>query len=246
MKLVISKDAQHCAALVAHLIESQLKQKPESWIALPYSPSFKKVYDYLVEAHKDQDVDFSRAHYIGVSEVVRCESCFSLKDQIAQRFLDPCEIDEAHRHFFDADDLSNTGNVFNQFLDMIDGIDLLVTTIGTDGHLANNNAAEALSPRIHIDTLSEATRQSLVIDYDDLSEVPTQILTMGIQDILNARKVVVMASGRNKSSVVKTLLNTKKISTSFPASMILLHSNAVLAIDADAASEANVTFPQFE
>lgn len=246
MKLVISKDAQYCAAMVAHLIEGQLKQKAESWIALPYSPSFKRVYEYLVEAHENKEVDFSKAHFIGISEIRRCVSCFSLKDQIANRFLDPCKIDEAHRHFFDPEDLNNTGTIFNQFLDQIEGIDLLVTTIGTDGHIANNNAAEALYPRIHLDTISEATRQSLVIDYDDLSEVPTQILTMGIQDILNARKVVVIASGSNKSSVVKSLLNTKKISTSFPASMILLHKNAILAIDVEAASEANVTFPKFE
>jgi glucosamine-6-phosphate deaminase len=85
-----------------------------------------------------------------------------------------------------------------------------------------------------------------VVDYDDLSEVPTQILTVGIQDLLNARKVVVMASGRNKSSVVKTLLNTKKISTTFPASMIHLHHNAILAIDAEAASEAGLKMPTFE
>ena len=246
MKLVISKDAQHCAAMVAHLIEGQLKQKPESWIGLPYSPSFKKVYEYLVEAHTDKDVDFSRAHYIGISEVQKCESCFSLKDQITKRFLKPCEIDVDHIHFFDTDDLSNTGNVFNQFLDAIDGIDLIVTSIGTDGHIANNNSSDALYPRIHMDSISDATRQTLVVDYDDLSEVPTQILTIGIQDLLNARKVVVMASGRNKSSVVKTLLNTKKISTSFPASMILLHPNVILAIDAEAASEAEIKMPTFE
>jgi glucosamine-6-phosphate deaminase len=246
MKLVISKDADHCAAMVAHLIEGQLKKKADSWIVLPYSPSFKRVYDYLVEAHQNKEADFSKAHYIGLSEVVACENCITIKDQLTQRFFTPCDIDEDHIHCFDPNDLANTANVFNQFLDMIHGIDLMVTTVGTDGHIANNNAAEALYPRIHMDTISEATRQSLVVDYDDLSEVPTQILTMGIQDLLNARKLIIMASGRNKSSVVKTLLSTKKISTAFPASMMLLHPQAILAIDADAATEADIAMPKFE
>lgn len=246
MKLIISKDAEHCAAMVAHLIEGQLKQKPNSWIVLPYSPTFKRVYDHLVMAYLDKEVDFSKAHFMGISEIVRCEQCISLKEQITERFLKPCGIDNDHIHFFDPDDLNQTATVFNQFLDMIDPVDLLITTIGTDGHIANNSAADALSPRIHMDTISDATRQSMVIDYDDFSEVPTQILTFGIQDLLNARKVVVMAAGRNKSSVVKQLLNTKKISTGFPASMILLHHNAILAIDAEAASETNVSMPKFE
>ena len=246
MKLIISKDADHCAAMVAHLIEAQVKQKAESWIALPYSPSFKKVYRYLVEAYLNKEVDFSQAHFIGISEVMKYEHCFSLKDQITDRFLKPCGIDEEHSHFFDATDLTHTAIVFNQFLDLIDPLDLLITTIGTDGHIANNSAAEALYPRIHMDTITDATRQSFAIDYDDFNEVPTQILTMGIQDLLNARKVIVMAAGRNKSSVVKQLLETKKIATGFPASMILLHHNAILAIDAEAASETDVQIPKFD
>lgn len=246
MKLVISKDAEHCAAMVAHILEGQLKQKAGSWIALPYSPSFKRVYEYLVEAHNNKEVDFSQAHFIGISELVRCEHCFSIKDQLTQRFFTPCEIDADHIHCFEPDDLANAGNVFNQFLDMIPPLDLIITTIGTDGHIANNNASDALFARIHMDSISEATRQSLVVDYDDLSEVPTQILTLGIQDLLRAKKLLIMASGRNKSSVVKTLLSTKKISTGFPASMMLLHDHCILAVDAEAASEADIQIPKFE
>lgn len=246
MKLIISKDVEHCAAMVAHIIEGQLKNNPESWIALPYSPSFKRVYENLVEAYKNKEVDFAKAHFIGISELVKCENCLTIKDQITERFFKPCGINEDHIHFFDPQDLIQSASVFNQFLDQIEPLDLLITTIGTDGHLANNNAAEALYPRIHMDTISEATRQSLVVDYDDLSEVPTQILTMGIQDLLNARKLVVMASGQTKSSVVKQLIDSNKISTIFPASMIKLHHNAILAIDADAASEANIEMPTFE
>jgi glucosamine-6-phosphate deaminase len=199
-----------------------------------------------VEAHQTKEADFSKAHYIGLSEVVACDHCFTIKDQLTKRFFEPCGIDEAHIHCFDTSDLANAASIFNPFMELIPGMDLLVTTVGTDGHIANNNACEALMPRIHMDTISEATRQSLVVDYDDLSEVPTQILTMGIQDLLNARKLIIMASGRNKSSVVKTLLSTKKISTVFPASMMLLHPNAILAIDADAAAEADIIMPSFE
>lgn len=246
MKLIISKDADHCAAMVAHILEGQLKKKADSWIALPYSPSFKRVYEYLVEAHQNKEADFSRAHFIGISEYVRCEHCLSIKDQLTRRFFEPCGIDEEHIHLYDPEDLSNTATVFNTFLDMIPPLDLIITTIGTDGHIANNSASEALMPRIHMDTISEATRQSLVVDYDDLSEVPTRLLTFGIQDLLRAKKLVIMASGRNKSTVVKTLLETKKISTGFPASMMLLHDQAILAVDAEAASEANVPLPKFE
>ena len=63
MKLIISKDADHCAAMVAHILEGQLKNKADSWIALPYSPSFKRVYEYLVEAHQNKEADFSKAHF---------------------------------------------------------------------------------------------------------------------------------------------------------------------------------------
>ncbi len=245
MKLILAKDAFHASAMAAHVIEGQLKQKPTSWIGLSYSPTFNALLEQLREAHEAKEAPFDQAHWLGLYEYFDVPLAHTLKSNLQNQLLDPLGVDGEHRHFFDPQELLKESTVFNQFLDLIDPIDLGITTIGADGHLAYNQAGTVLSPRIHIDRLTDSTRMNLAVDYDDLTEVPNRVLTFGLADLLRIRKLVVFCVGKTKSAIVKTVLESKTVSTLVPATMLLLHPNCILIADAEAASLLSIDKPDF-
>jgi glucosamine-6-phosphate deaminase len=246
MKLILAKDAFHASAMAAHVIEGQLKQKPASWIGLSYSPTFNKLLEQLRDAHAANEAPFESAHWMGLYEYFDVLPTHTLKANLAVKLLDPIGVDAQHRHFFDPGELIKEASVFNQFLDLIEPLDLGITTIGADGHLAYNQAGTVLSPRIHIDRLTDSTRMNLAVDYDDLTEVPNRVLTFGVADLLRVRKLVVFCVGKTKSAIVKTVLESKTVSTLVPATMLLLHPNCILIADAEAASLLTIDKPDFQ
>ncbi len=137
-------------------------------------------------------------------------------------------------------DPSFESRAFNQFMDAMGPMDLVITGLGLNGHVAYNQPSDELFPRIHTEYLDESSRQRLSYQFDDINEVPNLTLTMGIQDLLNSKKLVILASGPEKSSMVKLMVDSKTINTKFPASFILLHANAALCADQEAAIETGI------
>jgi len=245
MKLVVSKDSFFTSAMAAHIIEGQLHQKPASFIALPSGPTPLAMFEQLVDAYKKKEVDFSKAHFMGVDEYLGYghDHPDSVAHSLYQRFFIPCDIRPDQIHLIDGSaDPEKECAAFSRFLDEVGGLDLIVTGIGLNGHLAYNEPAESLFPRIHVNGLGENTRLSLMKDFSDQTEIPSQIITLGIADFLNARKLLVVATGPNKSSVVRRLVQTREISTFFPASFMILHKNAILSVDEVAGKELNPDF----
>ena len=240
MKLIVSKDYFATSAKAAQIIENQLHQKPDSIIALPSGPTPIGMFEQLVVAYQKKQVDFANAHFIGVDEYfgLAKEHPDSVAHSLHERFFKPCHIRPDQIRLIDgAADPEEECVAMNRYLDEIGGLDLVVTGIGLNGHLAYNEPAESLSPRVHVNGLGENTRLSLLKDFSDQTEIPSRIITLGLTDFLNARKLVVVASGPSKSSVVRRLVQATGVSTFFPASFVLLHRDAVLSVDEVAGKE---------
>jgi glucosamine-6-phosphate deaminase len=240
MKLIVSKDYYSTSAKAAQIIENQLHQKPDSYIALPSGPTPIGMFEQLVSAYQKKQVDFTKAHFMGVDEYfgLAKDHPDSVAHSLTERFFKPCNIRPDQIRLVDgAGDSDDECAAMNHYLDEIGGLDLIVTGIGLNGHLAYNEPAESLFPRVHVNGLGENTRLSLLKDFSDQTEIPSRIITLGLTDFLNARKLVVVATGPSKSSVVRRLVQSTGVSTFFPASFILLHRDAVLTVDEVAGKE---------
>jgi len=242
MKLIIAEDAQQAALVVSSVIIDLVKQKPDAWIMLPSGPTPILLYKALCEAYRCNEVDFKDTHFMAVDEYIGLvDEQASVNHQLQNQFFKPCQIDTEHIITYDpfADPSLQARNL-NQMLDKLEnGIDLIVTGIGQDGHIAYNKPNNQLYPHIHLDYLSESTRQGLALGFDDITEVPNQILTIGIKDLLKAKHLVLMTVGISKSTIVKQLLDAKTISSEFPASIVLLRDKVTLVVDSQAASECD-------
>ena len=108
--------------------------------------------------------------------------------------------------------------------------------IGENGHIGFNEPGCDFAQGVHIETLSEETRQANAFAFDSIDEVPTQALTMGIQNIMAAKRIVLLAFGIKKASAVKQMIEGP-ITNQLPASILQKHPFVDVFLDQEAASQ---------
>ena len=115
------------------------------------------------------------------------------------------------------------------------GVDLQILGIGTDGHIAFNEPGSSLGSRTRIKTLTRQTRMDNARFFgDDVDAVPTHCLTQGLATIMEARHLILVATGRRKAEAVHQLVEGP-ISALWPATILQLHPHATVLLDEAAA-----------
>jgi len=116
------------------------------------------------------------------------------------------------------------------------GIDLQILGIGRDGHIEFNEPGSSLGSRTRIKTLARETIEDNARFFGgDINKVPRQAITMGVGTIMEARTLLLLASGKNKAEAVKRTVEGP-ITAMVPASIMQLHPKAILILDEEAAS----------
>ena len=108
--------------------------------------------------------------------------------------------------------------------------DIQVLGIGSNGHIAFNEPGTPFNSVTHIVDLTESTIKDNSRNYASIDEVPRQAFTMGLKNIMNAKKVLILANGSNKAKAVYGLLNGE-ITEDLPASVLQLHPDCTLIVD---------------
>jgi len=114
-------------------------------------------------------------------------------------------------------------------------IDLQLLGIGTNGHIGFNEPSHSLLSRTHVVELTNETIASNARFFDCVGDVPQRALTMGVQSILQARQIVLMAFGESKADVVARAIEGE-VRTDLPASMLQLHRDVTFILDVESAS----------
>ncbi len=115
------------------------------------------------------------------------------------------------------------------------GVDVQVLGIGANGHLGFNEPGSALTSRTRVKRLSERTRRDNARFFHDLADVPTHCVTQGLGTILDARRLVLIATGDTKADAVAAALEGP-LTASVPASVLQWHADTVVCLDEEAAA----------
>jgi glucosamine-6-phosphate deaminase len=113
--------------------------------------------------------------------------------------------------------------------------DLQLLGIGSNGHIGFNEPGTSFESTVHVVRLKDETRQDNARFFDSIDEVPHFAITMGIQDILRAKKILLVASGKNKAVAIKEMLEGK-IREEVPCTILQSHPDVVVVLDKEAAS----------
>ena len=236
MKVRIFADAARASRAVARLVARQLEVKPASVLGLPTGRTSVAVYKELVRLGPD----FSRARTFNLDEFVGLPG---QNRRSFRAFMDRhlfCRVNLPHGrgHFLDGDarDLDAECARFERAIAAAGGIDLLVLGIGANGHIGFNEPGKALFARTHRARLTVATRRANAgLFAGQPSKVPREALSMGMGTILQARRIVLVATGMKKAQCIAQTVNGR-ITTRVPASVLQVHRDVELLLDREAAA----------
>lgn len=239
MRLLKCENYTELSLKAAQIVAGQITLNPQSVLGLATGSTPVGMYNELVKMYNEKRVDFSDIRTFNLDEYypISADNPQSYHYFMEENLFSKINIKKENTHILDgkcSDTFAECDN-FEKLIAQNGGIDLQILGIGQNGHIGFNEPAENLNLLTHLTTLTESTVRANSRFFDDISDVPTKALTMGIGTILKARKIIILANGEGKKEAVKALL-TDSITTDVPASMLKVHSDVTLICDKEALS----------
>ena len=239
MEVVIA-DEFTLAELAADAIEALLRTETAPVIGLATGSSPLRIYDELTTRHKNEGLSFAHAQAFMLDEYV------GIADDHPQRYRNVIDTEIATRVDFaegavhgpdgSADDLAAASADYERKIAEAGGIDLQILGIGTDGHIAFNEPGSSLASRTRVKSLTHQTRLDNARFFDgDVEQVPKLCLTQGMGTIMEAKHLVLVATGGNKAEAVHQMVEGP-ISAMWPATVLQMHPHVTVMLDDAAAS----------
>ncbi len=225
---------------IATFIDKTVARKGKCVLALGVGPSTHPVYAQLIDLHKRGRARFENVIVFNVSEFYpQTEDGISTIKRLHEVFLDKVNIAPENIHSIDAsidkEDVYHQCREYEALIESCGGIDLTFCEIGAEGSLAFNGPGSQSSSACRLVLIDNETRHRIADDYK-CENAPTTAITLGINNLLSARRVVCMAWGENSSRLVKKTVEGDT-TTTIPASFLQNHSHAKLVLDLAAAEQ---------
>lgn len=239
MEVIISDD-QELATLVADAIERLLGSETAPVLGLATGSSPLSVYDELVRRHEHNGLTFSNVRGFMLDEYVGLPESHpqSYRNVIDAEFVSRVDFREGAVQGPDgtAADLVAASSDYDRAIAEAGGIDLQILGIGTDGHVAFNEPGSSLSSRTRIKSLADQTRVDNARFFGgDVDQVPRHCLTQGLGTIMEARHLLLIATGGHKAEAVHQMVEGS-ISSMWPATVLQMHPHVTVLVDDPAAS----------
>jgi len=239
MEVVILADAEQIGGLAADAIGVLLRRKPDAVLGLATGSSPLAIYDELAARCDAGLITFGQARGFTLDEYVGlpADHAERYRNVIDKVFVSRVDFAPGAVHGPDgmAADIPAACAAYENAIRAAGGVDLQILGIGTDGHIAFNEPGSSLASRTRIKTLTRQTRVDNARFFgDDVESVPTHCLTQGLATIMEARHVVLVATGRSKSEAVHHLVEGA-VSALWPATILQHHPHVTVLLDEAAA-----------
>ena len=240
MEVIISTTPDEAAKLAADAISELIGHRPEAVLGVATGSTPLFIYDELGRRVAQGALSLAKARAFMLDEYVGLPADHPqrYRNLIREEFVDKVDIDPAQVFGPDglATDLPAACEAYERAIVEAGGVDLQILGIGTDGHIAFNEPGSSLASRTRIKTLTSQTRRDNARFFGgDVDLVPQHCLTQGIGTILDARHLVLVASGRGKAEAVHQLVEGS-VSAMWPATALQLHPHVTVLLDSAAAS----------
>ena len=239
MKVIITVNYEEMSKKAAEIVKKQIKEKPNTVLGLATGSTPLGMYKHLIEMYKRGEIDFSNVitfnldEYIGLSP----DHPQSYHYFMFHNFFNHINIKKENVHIPNgiAEDLEEECRKYEEEIEKAGGIDLQILGIGINGHIGFNEPDESIETKTHVVTLTEKTINANKRFFKSAEEVPRKAITMGLGSIMKAKKIVLLASGKNKAEAIKETIKGQ-LTTKVPATVLALHPDVTIIIDKEAAS----------
>ncbi len=239
MRVVILNSPDDVAEYAADLFTRQLTRKPGSVLGLATGSTPLKLYEKLIERTARGELSFRRASTFNLDEYLGLDGTHpqSYRYFMNRALFDHIDIESGRTYVPNAvsADPRKAAEDYEQSIREAGGVDLQLLGIGVNGHIGFNEPYSSLGSRTRIKTLTARTIADNARFFADGEFQPNLSLTMGIGTILEARQIVLLATGRAKAPAVKDTVEGP-VTAKCPSSALQLHPAVTVLLDAAAAS----------
>ena len=237
MKVIVGNE-DYISELIAKDFVDVVNKKPNAVLGLATGTSPLKVYADLARLNKEGKVTFKDCTTFNLDEYVGLEGTHnqSYRYFMNENLFNHIDIDKKNTNvLLGVGDYVSFMNDYDNKIAKAGGIDIQILGIGSDGHIAFNEPGTSFDSLTHETDLTEQTIKDNSRLFNDISEVPTRAVTMGLKSIMNARKIVLIATGKNKANAVYGLIKGP-ITEDMPCSILQKHPDVTVYVDEDAYS----------
>jgi glucosamine-6-phosphate deaminase len=240
MEIIICDNPNAVALTAANMICEAVKSKPESVLGLATGSTPVLLYKELIERYKQKDISFRKVTTFNLDEYVGVDSTNpqSYRFFMNKNLFSMVDLKTANTHLPNgmAKDPLKEGPSYERKIKRAGGIDLQILGIGANGHVGFNEPTSSLGSRTRVKALTEQTIRDNSRFFSPGETQPQLAITMGIQTILEARRIILLATGRSKAKAIAAAAEGS-LAAMCPASALQLHPRTTFIIDEEAASE---------
>jgi glucosamine-6-phosphate deaminase len=256
MLVVVKNSYEELSKEAARVVSEFVREKPTCVLGLATGSTPQALYKELIRMYREEGLDFSMVttfnldEYIGLPPSHTQSYHYFMRENLFKHINIPERFVHIPSGMVDVNDINRIHKYcdwYEEQIEKVGGIDLQILGIGANGHIGFNEPGSSLGARTRIKTLTDKTRRDNARFFeDDLNQVPKYATTMGIGTIMEARVVLLLASGKQKAEAVRNMVEGP-ITAKVPASMIQMHRKAILILDPEAGSmlDEEIQYEQF-
>ena len=240
IRFVLTKDYNDMSRKAANIIGAQVVSKPNCVLGLATGSTPIGAYERLVEGYENGDLDFSQVTSVNLDEY---RGLTHDNDQSYYYFMNyhlfsKVNIDTNNTYVPDGtiEDADEACQKYDEIVRNTGGVDLQLLGMGHNGHIGFNEPSDVFVKGTNCVNLAQSTIDANARFFASKEEVPTQAYTMGIQTIMNAKRILVVVSGEDKADIVEKAF-FGDVTPQVPASILQLHQEVIVVGDEAAFSK---------
>ncbi len=237
MKVIVTKDYEEMSDAAFEIMSTTVSENPRAVLGLATGSTPLGLYSRMVADHEKNGTSYKEIKTVNLDEYIGLDS--DNKESYAyfmrKNLFDFIDIKKENTNIEDgtAKDFGAECERYNTLLSALRQ-DIQVLGLGSNGHIAFNEPGTPFNSVTHVVSLSESTIKDNSRLFDSIDDVPKKAFTMGLSNIMNAKKIIILASGENKAKAVYGMVKGK-ICVDVPASILQNHADTTLICDASAA-----------
>ena len=239
MIIIITKDYVGLSVRAAKVMLEVVKENPYAVLGLATGTTPLGLYAHMIADHEKYGTSYAHIRTVNPDEYKGLPKTHeqSYAYFMRKNLFDGLDIDPENTNIENgmAEDEEKECTRYDALLGRLPR-DIQLLGLGSNGHIAFNEPGTPFGSGTHVVTLAESTVKDNARLFDDISEVPRKAFTMGIRQIMQAKKILILASGANKADAVYKMAKGE-VTEGVPASVLQLHPDCILIADREAAAK---------
>ncbi|MDE5667546.1 MAG: glucosamine-6-phosphate deaminase [Clostridia bacterium] len=238
MKIIVTEDYEELSRAAFEVMVAVVKENPSAVLGLATGTTPLGLYSNMIEDHKKNGTSYKNVKTVNLDEYAGLDvnSEQSYVYFMRKNLFDGLDIDLSNTHIENgkAQDAEAECRRYNELLEKIPQ-DIQLLGLGSNGHIAFNEPNTPFGAGTHLVELAESTIKDNSRLFEKVEDVPTRAFTMGPKNIMQAKKVLILAYGENKAQAVYSMVKGE-VTENCPASILQAHPDCTLIADKTAAA----------